>query len=71
MSDGKQQMLNLPRAAHAKYDAYCDIRLAPVSASPNDDDNDSEGTAQQPTAADDDDGVAGDGQQPEAGNVHR
>ena len=45
---------------HTLYEAYCDIRLAPVSAPPVDDDESAGGAQQQPAAA-------GDEQQPAAG----
>ena len=69
MEDGEQRQFRLPTSAHTLYEAYCDIRLAPVSASPFDDDDDSEGSAQQPAAAGDDGdaGDTGDEQQPVAG----
>ena len=37
LGDGEQMVLELPRRVHALYEAYCDIRLAPVSAPPVDD----------------------------------
>ena len=51
MDDGEQMVLELPRRVNALYEAYCDIRLAPVSAPPVDDDEDAGGAQQQPAAA--------------------
>ena len=57
LDDGEQMVLELPGRVHALYEAYCDIRLAPVSAPPVDDDEGAGGAQQQPAAA-------GDEQQP-------
>ena len=46
-------MLQLPSRVHAQYDAFCDIVLAPVSASPAAADDDDDAGAAQTAAGDD------------------
>ena len=58
MGNGDQLLLKIPSRVHTLYDAYCDILLAPVSASPVDADEEGAGGAQQPADA-------GDGDEPD------
>jgi len=68
LDDGEQaappKLLQIPRRVHALYEAYCDIRLAPVAAPPVDDDESAGGAQQQPAAA------GGEQQRAAAGALH-
>ena len=52
LGNGDQLLLQLPSRVHAQYDAFCDIVLAPVSASPAADDDDDDAGAAQTAAGD-------------------
>ena len=64
LDDGEQVLLQIPQRVHALYEAYCDIRLAPVAAPPVDDDESAGGAQQQPAAA------GGEQQRAAAGALH-